>query len=234
MSGPGQRSQRRGFTLLELLVVIAIIAVLMALLLPSTAWVQERARRIVCMNTLRQLHLAIVSATADKTFVMLDTPGGGKWLWDVNPAMTSNLMQYGISRKFYYCASNPKQTADIYWTFGAYRVTGYWWVLQRVDANGNPAGGWPSFWPNYTDYATNYTDMLQSRSPKHVILTDAVISDTSGNFTGVQGALNHDSSHLGPDGRPEGANLCFADGHAVWKEFGELNSRLNKVPLHWW
>ncbi len=65
-----QAGKRRGFTLIELLVVISIIATLAALILPGIQGAREAARRLTCLNNIRNIGTSVASFT---------TQSGGKY-----------------------------------------------------------------------------------------------------------------------------------------------------------
>ena len=64
-----RRSCKSGFTILELLVVISIISMLLALLLPAIQSAREASRRVLCMNNLHNIAVAMIGhAEAQRRF----------------------------------------------------------------------------------------------------------------------------------------------------------------------
>lgn len=130
-----QRNCWHAFTLIELLVVIAIIAILAALLLPTSNRVNASARGAACLNNSKQLGLAwhlysddnagwlVNNGVADgwpvhtspETYLTVETPNWvyGWMDWDRTPDNTNGqlianglLFPYTQERKLYKCPAD--------------------------------------------------------------------------------------------------------------------------------
>lgn len=89
-----RRRIRPAFTLIELLIVISIIGVLVALLLAAVQQSRESARRLACLNHLKQLGLALSNYESALGVYPFGVGGDGPFLFIPRWSAQSQLLPY--------------------------------------------------------------------------------------------------------------------------------------------
>jgi prepilin-type N-terminal cleavage/methylation domain-containing protein len=226
------RKRGQGFTIVELLTVIAIISILVALLLPSLSRVKEQARRIQCMNNLKQCHASLILYANDNNG---DLPpcsyGVAIIIGDVSVELCK---QYGMTLKVIKCPSSTWATS-----INPNYVDGPQWYGWGTDPNGGITsyyywggnGGWPpgpGYWFGYptgtgmfplwpTVRASPNLTVNLGNEAKCPLMWDVSYATDAPGYWWKPIRSNHTSFH---SIRAAGENIVFLDGHAEWRSLG--------------
>lgn len=241
---------RKGFSVTELVVAMGVGAVAVGVIGTTLQRARTQTRLELCRRNIRTLQTNMDESGGE-------TPASWQGRLLLKAKQLRRLEGRGINRNTWVCPANERLAAN---------VNLLWEVSERPNLGRSdtlPLGyfGIPGPSIQGTHSPRTQTSMgpaseslteFTTNPSRNARIVDYVVSDDDGQvFSNISRRawirVNDTTNHLNGQGRPQGGNIGFADGHVAWRPFDQMQMQatpppsdgntpptMHNLPFRWW